>query len=113
MGLVGQGRFNLGLTFAVLMGQVVALRATEPLPVETRKPWVPELKVEKYQLPNGLTVIFHEDHKTPLVAVNVIYLIDKPGAEQSVLSIGRIGTAVRGPDRYNLGLLRTELSGRI
>ena len=44
---------------------------------------VPDLKVEKYTLPNGLTVILHEDHKTPLVAVNVLYKVgskdDKPG----------------------------------
>jgi len=81
--VVGQNRLILGLTFAVLTGHVVALRANDPLPVETRKPWVPELKVEKYQLPNGLTVILHEDHKTPLVAVNVIYNVgsknDPPG----------------------------------
>src|ERR1700687_1736513 len=36
-----------------------------------------ELKVdipyEKYVLPNGLTVIVHEDHKAPIVAVNVWY----------------------------------------
>jgi zinc protease len=27
----------------------------------------------RYQLPNGLTVIIHEDHKTPVVAVNIWY----------------------------------------
>ena len=41
------------------------------------------LKVEKYTLPNGLTVILHEDHKTPVVAVNVLYKVgskdEKPG----------------------------------
>ena len=38
---------------------------------ESPKPQVPELKVEQYTLPNGLTVLLHEDHKTPVVAVNV------------------------------------------
>ena len=38
---------------------------------ESRKPQVPELKVEKYTLPNGLKVMLHEDHKTPVGAVNL------------------------------------------
>ena len=34
---------------------------------------LPELKFEKYELPNGLDVILHEDHTIPVVAVNVMY----------------------------------------
>jgi zinc protease len=34
---------------------------------------LPELKYEKYTLPNGLTVITHEDHRLPLVAVDLWY----------------------------------------
>jgi zinc protease len=78
-----RNKLILGLTFAVLLGQVVALRGDEPLPVAAKKPWLPELAIEKYQLQNGLTVILHEDHKTPLVAVNVTYNVgskdDPPG----------------------------------
>jgi zinc protease len=33
----------------------------------------PEIQFEKYTLPNGLTVITHEDHRLPLVAVNLWY----------------------------------------
>jgi zinc protease len=33
----------------------------------------PELKFEKYKLPNGLTVILSEDHRLPQVAVDVWY----------------------------------------
>src|SRR5436853_4232153 len=33
----------------------------------------PQLKFEKYQLPNGLTVILSEDHRLPQVAVDVWY----------------------------------------
>src|SRR5438477_12897622 len=33
----------------------------------------PDLKFEKYQLPNGLTVILSEDHRLPQVAVDVWY----------------------------------------
>ncbi|MBD3257974.1 insulinase family protein [candidate division GN15 bacterium] len=34
---------------------------------------LPELKIEKYELPNGLDVILHEDHTIPVVSVNVWY----------------------------------------
>ncbi len=44
---------------------------------------VPSLAVEKYQLANGLTVLLHEDHKTPVAAVNLWYKVgskdEKPG----------------------------------
>ena len=45
--------------------------------------WLPEIKVETYTLPNGLTVTLHQDHKAPLVAVHVTYNVgskdDPPG----------------------------------
>jgi zinc protease len=31
------------------------------------------IEFEKYKLKNGLTVIIHEDHSTPLVAINILY----------------------------------------
>lgn len=34
---------------------------------------LPEIPYEKHVLPNGLTLIIHEDHKAPIVAVNVWY----------------------------------------
>ena len=44
---------------------------------------LPELKYETYTLPNGLKVITHEDHKLPLVAVDLWYhvgpLNERPG----------------------------------
>ena len=44
---------------------------------------IPELKFEKYTLPNGLDVILHEDHSTPIVGVNVWYHVgsknERPG----------------------------------
>ena len=42
-----------------------------------------------------------------------IYLIDKPGSAQSVVSIGRVGTSVRSPDRHALVILKDKLGGRI
>ncbi len=50
---------------------------------DERAPQVPDLKVEKYTLPNGLEVILHEDHTTPVVGVNLWYKVgskdEKPG----------------------------------
>lgn len=44
---------------------------------------VPKLQFEKYTLPNGLEVILHEDHSTPIVTVNTWYKVgsgdEKPG----------------------------------
>jgi zinc protease len=44
---------------------------------------LPEIKYEKYTLPNGLTVITHEDRRLPLVAVDLWYhvgpLNERPG----------------------------------
>ena len=34
---------------------------------------LPEIKYERYTLPNGLTVLTHEDHRLPLVAVDLWY----------------------------------------
>ena len=46
-------------------------------------PHIPELKFEKYTLPNGLQVILHEDHATPIVCTNVWYHVgskdERPG----------------------------------
>jgi zinc protease len=49
---------------------------------------VPKIKFEKYTLPNGLEVILHEDHSTPIVAVNTWYHVGS-GDEKT----GRTGFA--------------------
>jgi zinc protease len=49
---------------------------------------IPKIAVEKYKLPNGLEVILSEDHRLPLVAVNVWYHVG-PANEVS----GRTGFA--------------------
>ncbi|WP_350291948.1 pitrilysin family protein [uncultured Croceitalea sp.] len=42
-----------------------------------------EIKYESFKLPNGLTLLVHEDHKAPIAAVNVWYHVgsknEKPG----------------------------------
>ena len=35
---------------------------------------IPDVKYTKFTLKNGLTVLVHEDHKTPVVAINTWYL---------------------------------------
>lgn len=44
---------------------------------------LPQLEIEKYELPNGLDVILHEDHSIPMVSVNIWYHVgsknEKPG----------------------------------
>ncbi len=40
-----------------------------------RQPQVPDLKVEKYTLANGLDVLMLEDHSTPVVGVNLWYKV--------------------------------------
>jgi len=49
---------------------------------------VPRITFEKYKLPNGLEVILHEDHSTPIVAVDTWYHVGS-GDEQ----VGRTGFA--------------------
>src|SRR5215471_8606042 len=44
---------------------------------------IPEIKYTKFVLKNGLTLLVHEDHKAPIVAVNTWYHVgsknEKPG----------------------------------
>ncbi len=66
---------------AVAAGLVVGLLGTDAS--AQSKPKLPELKFETYTLPNGLKVITHEDHRLPLVAVDLWYhvgpLNERPG----------------------------------
>jgi predicted Zn-dependent peptidase len=55
---------------------------------DERTPQIPDLKIEKYTLPNGLEVILHEDHRMPEIAVDVWY---KVGARDE--APGRTGFA--------------------
>ncbi len=48
--------------------QIPTKTAAKPAPLE-----VPQLRFEKYKLENGLEVILSEDHRLPMVAVNLWY----------------------------------------
>ncbi|MDR3638132.1 MAG: pitrilysin family protein [Isosphaeraceae bacterium] len=54
---------------------VATLVAGASARADERQPQIPDLKVETYTLPNGLEVILHQDHKTPIVAVNLWYKV--------------------------------------
>src|SRR5260370_19091063 len=64
-------RISLAVTVLSLSACVIAQNLSVDIPYE------------KFVLNNGLTVIVHEDHKTPIVAVNVWYHVgsknEKPG----------------------------------
>ena len=65
-----------GLSFAaaaVSALAVVSLAQPAPKLAPTGPLKVPTLAYERYTLPNGLTVLLHEDHRLPLVAVDLWY----------------------------------------
>ncbi len=68
--MLRNSRLALTLTLVMLARIAPIARADEP-----RIPQVPQLKVEKYTLPNGLEVLLHEDHTTPVVGVNLWYKV--------------------------------------
>jgi len=73
-------RKALLVALGLLLSQGVAAAAPA-------QPVFPELRIpyQKHILPNGLTLILHEDHKAPLVAVNVWYHVgskDEPPGRQ-------------------------------
>jgi zinc protease len=70
------GRLGLALIWFTLVPSPPEVRSAAPeAAADDRKPQLPDLKVETYTLPNGLTVTLHEDHKTPLVAVHLWYKV--------------------------------------
>jgi zinc protease len=69
----------LGICFASAQKAGSATSATNPLP---------QIKYEKFKLKNGLDVILYEDHRLPLVAVNIWYHVG-PANER----VGRTGFA--------------------
>jgi zinc protease len=62
---------------AGLAASIAAPAAAQQLPA------IPDIPYVRHVLPNGLTLLVHEDHKAPIVAVNVWYHVgsknEKPG----------------------------------
>jgi len=79
-------RFRYILTSCLLVSLSLfapAQTRSAPSPNAGSAPSVPRIPFTKVVLKNGLTVLVHEDHKTPIVAVNVWYHVgsknEKPG----------------------------------
>ena len=62
---------------------LTALALAATLPALAAELPIPDIPYQKFTLDNGLTLIVHEDHKAPIVAVNVWYHVgsknEKPG----------------------------------
>src|ERR1700727_1533740 len=63
---IAAAAFACGLATASMVMAADNLPSAKPLKL-------PELKYEKYTLPNGLVVLTHEDHRLPLVAIDLWY----------------------------------------
>lgn len=80
-------RFALATLIALVVMSISAARAqrrtTPPAEDAAHSSARPELKYVRFTLPNGLRVVLHEDHSTPVVAVNLWYHVgsrdEKPG----------------------------------
>jgi zinc protease len=82
--------FLLAVVTSLIVGPASAGAQTPPAP-EHKAPSaaasvdipIPDIKYTKFVLANGLTVLVHEDHKAPIVAVNTWYHVgsknEKPG----------------------------------
>lgn len=74
---------RLALAGMLAAGAAAAVQAQRPVPTPvTREPPI-DIPFRKFVLKNGLTLIVHEDHKAPIVAVNVWYHVgsknERPG----------------------------------
>jgi zinc protease len=85
--LVRGARLPLAAAAALAL---TALSLAQPAPklLPTKPLKVPSLTYERYTLPNGLTVLLHEDHRLPLVAVDLWYHVGPVNEAQ-----GRTGFA--------------------
>ncbi|HON06615.1 MAG TPA: pitrilysin family protein, partial [Verrucomicrobiota bacterium] len=71
------------MKFVTMLTCALTLAAVSAANAKMRSTNVIEIPYTKVVLPNGLTVIVHEDHKAPIVSVNVWYHVgsknEKPG----------------------------------
>jgi zinc protease len=71
------------LRAALLLSSIALIELPPPLTAQTTAPATLDIPFHRFVLPNGLTLIVHEDHKAPIVAVNVWYHVgsknERPG----------------------------------
>ena len=69
------------IALAIAAATPMALAQSRPSPVDAIS--IPDIPYTRFVLPNGLTLLVHEDHKAPIVAVNTWYHVgsknEKPG----------------------------------
>ncbi len=56
-----------------VLSAIAAFAAAGALPAQKASTSLPRLDYSEFRLPNGLRVIIHEDHSTPIAAINVWY----------------------------------------
>ena len=78
-----------------------------------------DIPFQKFVLPNGLTLIVHEDHKAPIVAVNVWYHVgsknERPGKTGFAHLFEHLmfrGTAEYPPEKYTATLQTAGAAGQ-
>ena len=81
----------LAIILLLIASQTFVAQQSQPAPARKAAPVassgldipIPDIKYTKFVLRNGLTVLVHEDHKAPIVAVNTWYHVgsknEKPG----------------------------------
>jgi len=64
---------------------------------------IPDIEYEKFTLPNGLRVLVHEDHKIPVVAVNVWYHVGSKDEEAGKTGFAHLFEHLmfNGTENYN------------
>jgi len=64
---------------------------------------IPDIKYEKFTLPNGLRVLVHEDHKIPVVAINVWYHVGSKDEEPGKTGFAHLFEHLmfNGTENYN------------
>jgi len=70
LALLISGLLTFGVAAPTLLVAAPA-QAVEAAAAATQQ--IPDLAYSRFVLPNGLTVVVHEDHKAPVVAVSVWY----------------------------------------
>ncbi len=74
---------SLGIVTALILAGPSLTSGAEPDPLKEI-----EIPYKKFVLPNGLTLIVHEDHKAPIVACNIWYHVGSKNEK-----LGRTGFA--------------------
>ena len=95
-------RRTIGLALALALG-TSSLQAAPAKPAATPDIPIPDIKYTKFTLKNGLTVLVHEDRKTPVVAINTWYHVGSKNEK-----VGKTGFAhlfehlmFSGSDNFN------------